>query len=63
MAYDGLCLTLVVRCQSCPPSATDREELLVKKAKEFLNRHRGSFSGAVSMAKDRKSTLLMDSQR
>ena len=55
--------SLVVRCQSCPPSATDREELLVKKAKEFYYRHRGSFSGAVSMAKDRNSSLLIESHR
>ena len=54
---------LVVRCQSCPPSETDREELLVKKAKEFYYRHRGSFSGAVSMAKDRNTSLLLDSHK
>lgn len=53
----------MVRCQSCPPSETDREELLVKKAKEFYYRHRGSFSGAVSMAKDRTSSLLMGSHK
>lgn len=53
----------MVRCQSCPPSETDREELLVKKAKEFYYRHRGSFSGAVSMAKDRNTSLLLDSHK
>lgn len=53
----------MVRCQSCPPSETDREELLVKQAKEFLFRHRGSFSGSVSMAKDRTSSLLIDTHR
>lgn len=53
----------MVRCQSCPPSETDREELLVKRAKEFYYRHRGSFSGSVSMAKDRTSSLLIDTHR
>ncbi|XP_068751727.1 forkhead box protein N3-like isoform X1 [Montipora capricornis] len=53
----------MVRCQSCPPSETDREELLVKRAKEFYYRHRRSFSGAVSMAKYKSPSLLIDSQK
>ena len=55
--------SLVVRCQSCPPSETDKEDLLVKRAKEFLYRHRNSLSGPVPMSKDRNTSLLAGSDR
>ncbi|XP_048579902.1 forkhead box protein N2 [Nematostella vectensis] len=41
----------IVRCQSCPPSATEQDSL-VKRAKEYFYKHRGSFSGSPTMVKD-----------
>ncbi|KAK3717518.1 hypothetical protein QZH41_013783 [Actinostola sp. cb2023] len=41
----------IVRCQSCPPSAIE-EDSLVKRAKAYFYKHRGSFSGLPTMTND-----------
>lgn len=54
-------ISTVVRCQSCPPSASE-EDSLVKRAKAYFYKHRGSFSGIPTMVTDlhyKRYTIIM----
>lgn len=49
------------RCHSCPPSSDGEDvepELVRRTAKEYYYKHRGSFSGPVSMIKDKESRFM-----